>query len=69
MEKSKGHVAFIGKSEYFIHGTDLYRAPIKDSYIDVYGYRSGARFECTKPNIEGHIAFLKQKEKGSNAVR
>lgn len=48
MEKSKGHIGFSNGFEYFF-GDDgnLYRASIANSYIDIYGYRSTARFEST----------------------
>lgn len=45
--KSKGHIAFIGPFEYFtIETGDVYRAPIENP-LDIYGFRQGARFECT----------------------
>lgn len=60
MDKSKGHVEFIGPWEYF-HGAngDLFRAP-KDGYIDVYGYRSGARFESTPAASEQCLKLARE---------
>jgi hypothetical protein len=52
-EKSKGHVCFALAGddetifEYVLVGRDLYRTRVRDTYIDVFGYRSGLRFEST----------------------
>jgi hypothetical protein len=44
VEKSKGHLEFIGKFEYFIGPNgDLYRAPTDVGYIQPTGYKSGGR--------------------------
>lgn len=45
LEKSKGHIAFIGICEYFEYDGSIYRAPI-DAYIQANGTRVSARFEC-----------------------
>ena len=48
MDKSKGHIIFHDKYEYFeISNGDVYKAP-KDHFIMTDGYRSASRFECTK---------------------
>jgi len=46
MEKSRGHIGFIGKWEYFVHQESghLYRA-LRNNYVGINGYRVGARFE------------------------
>lgn len=45
MEQSRGHLAFVGRWEYFRIGNEVYRAAT-DYPLDVLGYRQGARFEC-----------------------
>jgi hypothetical protein len=45
-KKSKGHVAFIGPFEYVERGGELYRGRVEGTYLDVWGYRSGLRWEC-----------------------
>lgn len=50
--KSAGHVEFIGPFEYFAHPNgDLLRAD-KTNPLDVWGYRSGGRFESTPAGSE-----------------
>jgi hypothetical protein len=45
--KSAGHAEFIGPFEYFFHPNgDLLRAD-RTNPLDVWGYRSGGRFEST----------------------
>lgn len=63
LPKSKGHVGFIGKWEYFYNEKgNLYRAP-KENYIDIYGVRVGARFESTPAGADAvlQLAGLKAK--------
>jgi hypothetical protein len=45
MERSIGHLAFIGPFEYFIRHGEIYRAPAANP-LDINGIRQGARFEC-----------------------
>lgn len=44
--KSKGHIGFTENFEYFQIGDNIFRASISDC-MDIYGYRSGRRFEST----------------------
>lgn len=45
MQKSRGHITFTGKHEYFaLDNGQVYRAPLA-GYITTDGYRSGARYE------------------------
>jgi hypothetical protein len=57
--KSKGHVAFIGEYEYFVHEEDanLYMASSHNP-IDTLGYRQGARWEALPSHAQGRITFL-----------
>lgn len=65
MEKSKGHVTFVGDYEYF-KGSDgtLYKAKV-DNYIGVEGYRMGARFEATASSADYHLEVLGDPEEAS----
>lgn len=61
---SKGHIGWIdsmsGKYqlEYFIHKNgELYRAP-DYGYIDIDGYRSGARWEAPAHMIDEKLALV-----------
>ena len=57
MEKSKGHVGFVGDIELFQFGTNIYRAS-KTDVIDLdTGVRAGARFE----GPEHQLPYLKKK--------
>ena len=56
--KSKGHIGFTDKYEYFsTENEDLYRAPKENALDATTGVRLGARFESTKA---GSQAVLKQ---------
>ena len=65
-ERSKGHIGFSGRWEYFwINKRVVMRAP-RDGYIDVMGYRSGARFESTAEawkSFSNLIEWEKEEEK------
>jgi hypothetical protein len=59
MERSKGHIAFIGDYEYFEHDGKLYCAPTWND-LDIWGYRGGARFECYAHMTKQRIALISQ---------
>jgi len=50
----KGHVAIIGKLEYFFFDDKLYRAQFSNP-IDQNGYRQGARWQCPKHMAQAYI--------------
>lgn len=65
-QKSKGHVTFLGRFEYFkISNDDLYRAP-KDKPVDINGYRMGARFESAAWLADRWLATLKKALKNND---
>lgn len=58
IDKSNGHLEFLGDFEYF-HGPDgtLYRG-LKSNPLDLKGYRQGGRFECT-PRRDNHWGYMR----------
>jgi len=59
IDKSKGHVMFLNGYEY-LKGPDgtLYKART-GNYIDINGYRVGARFEGTPSTADRRIEYFK----------
>ena len=61
MKLSKGHIGFVSspsgkyKLEYFIRDGELYRAA-DYGYIDINGFRSGARWETKASLIDARLA-------------
>lgn len=55
--KSKGHVCFFGRFEFFRAADgSLFRGTVS-SYLGVDGYRADGRFECA-PRADGHAAHM-----------
>ena len=59
VEQSKGHIAIIGDYEYFECDGILYCAPTWNA-INIWGYRSGGRFECYSHMTKQRMAQIGQ---------
>lgn len=46
LEQSVGHIAFIGRMEYYVTGDQVYAAPI-DNVMDVRTSKRFGRWECS----------------------
>lgn len=59
-QKSKNHLFFLNGQEYFTSELDgsLFRAPVHN-YIDVSGYRAGARWQVPSHLVDSYIESLK----------
>lgn len=64
MEKSKGHIEFIGPYEYFQHSDSVYRARIATTYLGTNGYRTGGRCQGPMHMLESILDLVREWHKG-----
>jgi hypothetical protein len=64
MEKSKGHLAFVGQWEFFRRGDDVYRVDVSYPF-DIWGYRQGARWECYSWHADMSISLAREAERSN----